>query len=586
MRLFMLIAGLLNVYPAFAQISFPPAKAPGSIVTVLSDALSEPGSEASQILNDISVTLDKERLVRLLPMSGYGGPANVRDLLQLRGTDLAIVNNDVLTYLDLAKALPEARRKVSLVSPLFQQSVFLFGRGSFVSINDLQGRKIGVPAWRPSRGVTARTVLGSLKVKAEVLELSEQELARKIGDLDALLFYEADLPRLQALGVTPASYHLVPVPLTRSLAETYTSKKLGNAAIAGFHASGDFETIQVTALLAVYDWKDKEWRYAEVAAFVNKFFSLVPHFRAAHPDSPFSRTDVRMNLPGWKHFGPAGAMAAAAPPVSIKEDNRAALASTAKSTASANAVKLIAVARPPFTSAQDEDGGVVLKILTSALGEAGVPVSLEWVGSERAMLDSLIASKADDVGLFWQSPHCDRPTDQSANEAILCDSVELSDPIMQAVIAVFTRFDARLASAGPDAGQERTLCVPESHTIPLEVLAEIPWTAGANVKTLRPKTLVDCLVAVDQHEADALIAIEPEARFAIEKLKLSQSLQISQQTGITTGLHAAVAKDNPRHAQLIQTINAALAKFRSSGGYSDVMTSHLADLAGASVKGP
>ena len=107
---------------------------------------------------------------------------------------------------------------------------------------------------------------------------------------------------------------------------------------------------------------------------------------------------------------------------------------------------------------------------------------------------------------------------------------------------------------------------------------------SGSVKTLRPKTLIDCLAAVDLREAEALIAIEPEARFAIERLKLSQSFLISQRPGITTGLHVVVSKDNPSQAQLIQTINEALAKFRSSGGYSAVMASHLADLTGTPLK--
>src|SRR5262249_34858579 len=131
MRLIILfIFGLLAapLRPALAQIAYAPAKPANNIVTVLTDGLGEPASEVSQILSDISIALDKESGVRLLPVNGYGGPANVRDLLQLRGTDLAVINSDNLAYFDLAKALPEARRKVRLVAPLFHQSVLLFGR--------------------------------------------------------------------------------------------------------------------------------------------------------------------------------------------------------------------------------------------------------------------------------------------------------------------------------------------------------------------------------------------------------------------------------------------------------------------------
>ena len=101
---------------------------------------------------------------------------------------------------------------------------------------------------------------------------------------------------------------------------------------------------------------------------------------------------------------------------------------------------------------------------------------------------------------------------------------------------------------------------------------------------MRPKTLIDCLAAVDRQEADALIAIEPEARYAMEKLKLTQSFQLAQRFGETAALRVAVAKDHPRQAQTVQTINDALAKLRASGGYAELMAAHLSDLTGTEAK--
>jgi ABC-type amino acid transport substrate-binding protein len=578
-----LTLGLLTALlrPAFAEITFAPAKPTSNIVTVLTDGLGEPGSDVSQILSEISITLDKERGVRLLSINGYGGPSNVRDLLQLRGTDFAVINSDVLAYFDLAKALPEARRKVRLVAPLFNQSVLLFGGQAVKSVSDLRGRKIGVPASRPSRGITARTVFGLLKIEADFVELSDEELAKQAGSLDGFVLYEKDLPSLQAWGVTPASYHLLPIAVTEPLAPVFLPKKIAKSAIAGFSIADTFETIQVTTLLAAFDWSAKQGRYADVVGFVAKFFELVPQIRARYPGSLFSKTDLRTDLPGWKRFGPAEALAAAVPRLPVKEGGAPVLSSPSRE----GALKVAAVARPPLTSEQDKGGGVALKIFTASLNAAGIPVSLQWVDSERELL-SRITSKAADAGVFWQTANCEKPVNQSASEAELCDRAILTDPLMQAVLGVFTRMDTPLDTRGSNAAQTRILCVPDSHTIPEDVWAAIPWLKGASVKTVRPKTLIDCLAAVDQHEADALIAIEPEARFAIEKLKLSQSFQISQRPGITAGLHAVIAKDNPRQAELTKTINEALAKFRTGGGYADILASHLADLTGVAPKQP
>jgi ABC-type amino acid transport substrate-binding protein len=584
--IYLIILGFLVALlrPAFAQITFAPAKPANSIVTVLTDGLGEPASDVSQILSEISIALDRESGVRLLSISGYGGPSNVRDLLQLRGTDFAVINSDNLAYFDLAKVLPEARRKVRLVAPLFNQGVLLFVRPAIKTISDLRGHKIGVPASRPSRGVTARTVFGLLKIDAEFVELSDEELAKQVGNLDGVVLYDRDLPSLQAWGVTPASHRPLPIIVTELLAPAYLPKKIDKLALAGFGTAGTLETIQVTTLLAAFDWSAKQGRYVDAVGFVEKFFALIPQFRARYPDSVFSRTDLRTDLPGWKRFGPAEALAAAAPPVSGKED-RAPVLLSAKPQSAEGALKVAAVARPPLTSERDSGGGVTLKIFAGALNASGIPVSLQWVDSERELLNRL-TNKTADAGVFWQTTNCEKPSNQSASEADLCDRAILTEPLMQAVLAVFTRIDTQLDPRNPGAAQTRVVCVPDSHPVPEEIWAAIPWLKGATVKTVRPKTLIDCLAAVDQHEADALIAIEAEARFAIERLKLSQSFQISQRPAVTAGLHAVIAKDNPRQAQLAKTINEALAKFRSGGGYASIMASHLADLTGTAPKQP
>ena len=147
MRWFILIVGisLALARTAYAQVAFPSSKTASRMVTILSDGNSEPNGAASQILSDIAITLDKQSDMRVLSMNGYGGPLNARDLLQLRGADLAVINNDVLAYLDLLKTLPEARRKVRLIAPLFHQRVLFFARQGVNSIEELRGRKVGIP---------------------------------------------------------------------------------------------------------------------------------------------------------------------------------------------------------------------------------------------------------------------------------------------------------------------------------------------------------------------------------------------------------------------------------------------------------
>jgi uncharacterized protein len=567
---------------AFSQVNLPAPKIGTRMVTILSDATSDPNGAASQVLSEIAITLDKESEMRVLSLSGYGGVTNARDLLLLRGADMAVVNNDVLAYLELSQTLPEARRKVRLVAPLFHQRVFLFARSNVRSIEELKGLKVGAPSSRTSRGITVRTIFGTLKIPVQVVELEPNELAKK--NLDAILLFESDLPELKTFEIAPGAYHLLQIPAgSGPLARVYRPAKLGNTQVASFGSGQAVDTIEVSTVLATYDWNAKQSRYADVVAFVERYFAALPKMRERNPNSPFAKTDARKVPPGWQRFAPAELLAASSPAVTAKEAAQAP-AWSAEATPAKGALRVLALSHPPLTDSQQSDGGVAFKLFSGALELAGLDVSVQWVDGEKDFLDALLTGKAD-AGVFWQTLNCDAPSDQSASGAAVCDRAAFSEPIMLAVLGVFARIDTPLGADGQE-GRERTLCAPESQPISEEALNAIPWLKGAQIKMVRLKTVIDCLASLDRHETEAMIALEPEGRFVIEKLKLSQSLQLSQRIAVPAGLHALVAKSNPRQAKLIQAINDALAKFRASKGYAEVISSHIADLTGSAARIP
>lgn len=570
---------------AFGQFPTPSAKPASGVVTILSDELSEPRSPASQVLNDISVTLDQSSSLRVLSVAGYGGVGSVRDLLQLRGADFAILNNDVLTYLDLAKANPEARQKIKLVAPLYNQGVFLFARQPIKSIEDLKGRKLGLLAAKPSRTLTARTIFGLLKINVEFVELKNEQLAQRAAtDIDAVLVFEQDLADLKSLGLKPDIFNLISISgFTGPLGRVYKRKTFSKESLGAFGAGNDLETVEVTTLLASFDWKPKQARYNEVTAFVQKLFEALPKLRSRNTGSLLSDTDFRAELPGWRRYGPAVVLAAAAPPLPVKTDSPPPSMFPADDDVASKSkpLRLSVIARPPLTDPYQANGGLVLNLFVEALAAAGISTSIEWADSERAQLETLLTERTSDIGLFWQAPNCDNPGSLSANEATLCDRVAHSDPLMQVLFGVFTRLDMPLAVKTEGAAQGRTLCIPDNQSIPQAAVSAIPWIKGETIKTLRPKTLIDCIAAVERREADAFVAIESEGRFTIDKLQLFNVFQLSQQPEAGISLHAVVAKDNPLQAQLLVRINHALLEFKSSDRYAAIVTSHLATLTGS-----
>src|SRR5262249_13966409 len=86
----------LLVSSVYAQAPNPRTEARKGLVSVLTDGIADPGSRATRAVNQLADYASQLTNVRVLPISGHGAAANVRDLLYLRGVDFAVLNNDVL----------------------------------------------------------------------------------------------------------------------------------------------------------------------------------------------------------------------------------------------------------------------------------------------------------------------------------------------------------------------------------------------------------------------------------------------------------------------------------------------------------
>src|SRR5688572_9427908 len=96
---------------------------PQSMVSIYTDGIVRPDGRVTRAFTELVRMIDNGRDVRPLPVMGYGGTANINDLLHSRGVELTVVNNDIFAYLDLIKAHTDARRKIRYVTKLFSQKV-------------------------------------------------------------------------------------------------------------------------------------------------------------------------------------------------------------------------------------------------------------------------------------------------------------------------------------------------------------------------------------------------------------------------------------------------------------------------------
>src|SRR5262249_61336034 len=110
---------------AYAQQPVRPTVAGAGTVTILTDALAAANSRATRAVNELAELPQGVGNIRVLSLAGHGAVENARDLLHLRGVDLAVLNSDILKFLELTRQLPHARKRVRYVTHLFDQVVYL-----------------------------------------------------------------------------------------------------------------------------------------------------------------------------------------------------------------------------------------------------------------------------------------------------------------------------------------------------------------------------------------------------------------------------------------------------------------------------
>src|SRR5262249_22603799 len=150
--------------------------------------------------------------------------------------DFAVLNNDVLAFLDQTRQYPDARRRIRYVTHLFDQKVFLLVRNEINAIEDLRGRRIVVLSEAGASGVTARALFGLRKIDVTVEATGPGELLDEAGlaKFDGALLLSDELARVRFGAQVHQDFHLLPIALTPELQKTYQSAVIEAKEALGF----------------------------------------------------------------------------------------------------------------------------------------------------------------------------------------------------------------------------------------------------------------------------------------------------------------------------------------------------------------
>lgn len=568
---------LLAIPSGIAQTPPAPDVGQGG-VTIMTDGIVNPNGPAVRAISELSLHLDKIGNMRVLPWMGYGGAANVRDLLKLRGTDFAVLNNDILAYLDNVKAYPEARSRIRYVTELFEQRVFLVARPDITSLDKLAGKNIAVIEGSGGQ-VTAVTIFGLLKIPVKIVPQRSGEaltMAIKNG-ADAVFVLEQDL----TLVPRGAGLQLVPIPANERLARIYRPGKIEPSENPGLPASAAIETVKVATLLATFDWKKTHVRFPNVSRFVGGFFAALPKLRRDNPNSIWLETNVHQQVLDWQRFSAADQLRATLPPAKGEGTEAGPANPKPRTEVQSAAAHILASPRPPLADQRQPGGALVAELVASALAVSGTTgqllpsAEITWVRDESEQLKMIFRDGSSDIAITWDRPNCDSPGDLGPNSVTLCNNAVFSDAIFQSVFALFTRADSDLIFADDASLAGKTLCLPQGADVSDLNRDNRNWVSEKRVNLLRPTSILDCVSLVEQGKADGLFMHELEGRLALRRLGIQQQFRIAERPVAVRTLHAIAAKNSPPALELISGLNAGLAKLKQTGRYAEIVQKQL-----------
>jgi polar amino acid transport system substrate-binding protein len=573
-------------------------------VKIFTDGIARPEGRISKALTEMARTVGGRDQVRALPVMGYGGVANVNDLLHSRGVEFAILNNDVFAYLALTKAHPDARQKIRYITRLFEQKAFLLARKDITSLNQLAGKKVALLGPDYAAGVTARVIFQLSGVTADIK--SATEASALPGDADAVFFLKEDLIEVPPGLFQAAGFHLIAIPMNDKLKAVYRPVTIEPAEFPEA-AESKVPTVSVETLLTTFDWIPTHGRYADVSGFIESFFQALPSLRKKFPDSIWHETDVHAAVAGWKRYEYAEKAKKAVPPLepvtavstpaaklappsatpqgatgagqsfSTETERIAAVApEAAPARSGGEALRLSIVAAPPLTDPSQANGGLITDLATTVIERiSGAPVTILWHKDRAAQIAEAIANQGVSVALPWETPDCDAPQDLGPDHAAVCDGALISAPLFQVPMVFFIKADSSFDFSTDESVAGRTFCLNAGRDLTDVNSESRKWVTNNKVTLVRPATLIDCLSMVERGEADAVIGNEAETRFAIERLGLSSAFKTAERPLATRGIHLIIPKGRAGAEALLEQVNKAIADLKKGGTYSAILTKHL-----------
>jgi uncharacterized protein len=267
-----------------------------------------PGAGFFRIATDIALALDDGENLRVLPIMGKGAEQNLYDILYLKGVDMGLVRTDTLDTLKQDPRVDAPETQLVYIAKLFNEELQVVASTNVTSIYQLAGKKVNFDLLGSGANFTGHKLfdeLGITVVATNYDQATAKEMLKR-GEIAAIVVIGGKPVATLANFRTDGKFHLINIPYTDKVAQTYLPSSFTNADYPYLVAKGETtNSIAVSTVLCAYNWPEGSERYARLAHFTDIFFGKLASLQTAARLAKWREVNLNATVPGWQRFKPA-----------------------------------------------------------------------------------------------------------------------------------------------------------------------------------------------------------------------------------------------------------------------------------------
>lgn len=272
-------------------------------VTVVSG---NPNGTLLYLAYDLSAVLDDDDNLRILPMVGKGAFQNVRDVLYLRGVDIAFTQSNILAHIKRTNEYgPNVDNRIAYITRLYTSEMHILAGNGIEKLEDLNGKKVNFSDAGSGSQFAIRQIFGLLGIKPEEVNMGQGDAYLKVksGELAATIITAGKPVGAFSKFKLEPGMRLLQVPYTEALESDFLPAKITGKDYPNLLKPEEvIDTVAFDMVMIAYNWPRDTDRYRRIAKFTEALFSKFSELQQPPRYEKWRETNLNAGLKGWKRF--------------------------------------------------------------------------------------------------------------------------------------------------------------------------------------------------------------------------------------------------------------------------------------------